>query len=301
MRIGITGASGLLGSFLVPCFAAQGHTVIPLVRTPPGPGQLQWQRGTEVVLTDGDLAAMDAIVHLAGENIGHRWTTERKRRILESRVRGTGALAERLAARGTSGGPGVLISGSAIGYYGNRGDELLTESSAAGEGFLAEVCQQWEAATLPAEQAGLRVVRLRMGLPLTPHGGVLARTLLPFRFGLGGRLGSGLQWMSWIGAEDLAEVFSRLLADHQLRGPINAVAPNPVRNREFARVLGRVIHRPALIPVPATALRLLFGEMADETILASARVGPERLLEAGFRFRYPELEAALRHELAGSP
>ncbi len=299
MRIGLTGGSGLLGSLLAPRLAMEGHQVIPLVRHQPGPGEIQWLSGSEVVLRDTDLARMDAIVHLAGENIGHRWTPARRRRIRESRTLGTAGLARRLAAAGPSRGPSVLVAASAIGYYGSRGDLVLTEASSSGAGFLADVCREWESATQPAEDAGLRVVRLRMGLPLTADGGVLGRMLLPFRLGVGGRMGSGRQWMSWIAVDDLAMVYARVLSQDGFRGPINAVAPHPVRNSEFTRVLGRVLHRPAFLPIPALALETLFGQMARETILSSARVLPERLLVEGFEFRYPELEAALRHELRG--
>ncbi len=297
MRIGITGASGLLGSLLAPHLAKQGHRVIPLVRSSPSPGSVQWASGARIVLTDAELAGMDAVVHLAGENVGHRWTRERKRRIRASRVEGTRALAERLAEGAPGGGPRVLVSASAVGYYGDRGDEILNEASPPGSGFLAEVCQGWEAATIPAEKAGLRVVRLRVGLPLTRHGGVLGRMLLPFRLGLGGRLGGGMQWMSWIAAGDLVQVFARVVVDEGFQGPVNAVGPNPARNREVTQVLGQVLHRPALLPVPAIGLRLLFGQMARETILSSARVEPVKLREAGFQFAYPELRTALAHEL----
>jgi len=297
MRIGITGASGLIGSLLARHLVAQGHRVVPLVRRPPEPGAVRWIDGSEVVISESDLAGMDAIVNLAGENIGQRWTPERKRRIRESRVRGTAGLAERLARTGPGRGPRVLVSASAIGYYGSRGDEVLTEASNRGTGFLAEVCREWEEATQPAERAGVRVVRLRIALPLTPKGGVLARMLLPFRLGIGGELGSGQQWMSWIASDDLVQTVERVLTDETFGGPVNASSPNPVRNEEFTRILARVLRRPAFLTVPSIALEVGLGEMARELILSSARVQPARLLEAGFQFRYPGLEDALRHEL----
>ena len=236
------------------------------------------------------------MIHLAGEGIAEgRWTEERKQRIRESRVRGTRLLAEAVAA--ARGGPHVLVSASAIGLYGERGEETLTESSAPGRGFLPEVAAAWEAATRPAEEAGVRVVRVRIGLLLSPRGGLLQRMLLPFRLCVGGRLGSGRQWMSWIAMDDLLEVFRRTLTDPDLRGAVNAVAPEPARNREFTRTLARVLRRPAIIPVPAFALRLLYGQMADELILASARVVPGALFAVGHQFRFPSLEPALRHLL----
>lgn len=296
-HIGITGASGLIGSLLIPVLVASGHRVTRLVRRRPGPGEIQWMDRAGVRLAPGDLAGLDAIVHLAGETIGGRWTAERKRAILASRVEGTGGLARTLSEALPQGGPRVLVSASAIGYYGDRGDEILDESSPPGAGFLAEVVQAWEAATAAAESAGVRVVRLRIGLPLTPLGGVLQRMLLPFWLGLGGRLGDGRQWMSWIGPDDLGRVFLAMLERPGYRGPVNGVAPEPVRNAEFTRVLGRVLRRPAGLAVPRWTLRLRFGEMADEAILASTRVRPRVLERSGFRFQDPALETALRQVL----
>jgi uncharacterized protein (TIGR01777 family) len=254
-----------------------------------------------VRLAPGDLAGLDAMVHLAGETIGVRWTAERKRAILASRVEGTAGLARALAEALPQGGPGVLVSASAIGYYGDRGDEVLDESSPPGTGFLAEVVQAWEAATAAAESAGVRVVQLRMGLPLTPLGGVLQRMLRPFRLCLGGRLGDGRQWMSWISPGDLGRVLLATLDDPGYRGPVNAVAPEPVRNAEFTRVLGRVLGQPAGLAVPRWVLRLRFGAMADEAILASTRVRPEVLLRRRFSFQDPALEPALRRVLGIRP
>jgi uncharacterized protein (TIGR01777 family) len=296
LNIGITGASGLIGSLIGPVLAAQGHRVTALVRRRPRQGELQWA-GPGFRLPAVDLLGFNAIIHLAGENIGVRWTASVKRAIMESRVEGTGAMARAMAEAVSQGGPRILLTASAIGYYGDRGDEVLTEASPPGQGFLTQVVQAWEAASGPAEAAGVRVVRVRMGIPLTPRGGALARLLLPFRLGVGGRMGNGKQWMSWISPDDLIAVCLLALEREDLSGVLNAVAPEPVTNAEFTRVLARVLHRPALFPVPAAALELLFGEMARETILASARVMPARLLEQGFPFRFSVLEAALRHEL----
>lgn len=297
-RVVVTGASGFIGSLLLPALAADGHRVTRLVRRLPREGELRWDPAGGG-LDPAALRGMDAVIHLAGENIATRWTAARKRAILESRRTGTRLLAEALAR--APGGPRTLISASAIGFYGERGEEILTEQSAAGHGFLPEVCQAWEAATLPAEAAGVRVVRIRIGLPLSPAGGVLQRMLLPFRLGLGGRLGSGKQWMSWIGADDLVGVFRHALGNAGLRGAVNAVSPNPERNAAFTAALGRALHRPAGLPVPAMALRLLFGQLADEAILASTRVMPEALRCSGYRFRHLTLHEALAHLLGTNP
>jgi uncharacterized protein (TIGR01777 family) len=240
-----------------------------------------------------------AIVNLAGAPIARRWTASRKREILESRVDSTALLArtvEQLAHP-----PSVFISGSAIGIYGDRGDEALDEESAHGTGFLAQTAAAWENATAPARDAGIRVVLVRTGIVLSPRGGVLAKLLLPFRLGLGGRVGSGAQWMSWIALEDWVSAVTFAL-DADVRGPLNLVAPNPVPNAEFAATLGRVLGRPAILPIPACAIDVLFGEMGRTTLLASQRVHPRRLAESGFGFSFPTLEQALRNALgdAGS-
>ena len=241
---------------------------------------------------------MDAVIHLAGENIaGSRWTNRQKRRIRDSRVEGTRGLSEAVAR--LSRPPRVLVSASAIGYYGNRGAEPLTEDSLPGEGFLPETCRAWERATAPAREVGVRVVLLRIGIVLSPAGGVLQRLLPPFRLGLGGRLGTGRQFMSWIGLGDLVQVIRRALSDTTLEGPVNAVAPRPVRNEEFTRALGRVLHRPTLLPVPAFAIRLLLGEMGRELLLGGARVLPARLEATGFSFAGADIDSALRLELDG--
>jgi uncharacterized protein (TIGR01777 family) len=245
------------------------------------------------------LEGLDAFVHLAGENIAAgRWTAARKEAIRNSRVMGTRLLCDALA--GLSRPPKTLLCASAIGYYGDRWEDTLTEESPAGKGFLPEVCREWEAAAEPAAKKGIRVVHLRFGVVLTPAGGALARMLPPFRAGLGGTLGSGRQYVSWVALDDLPGIVLHALTREELRGPVNAVAPRPVTNREFTEALGKILSRPTFFPVPALALRVAFGEMADALLLASARVFPRRLEETGYRFRFPELHAALRH-LLGMP
>lgn len=300
MKVLVSGASGLIGSALVPFLTTGGHTVTRLVRAQPRPeaAAVQWDPlAGRVELAS--LEGMDAVVHLAGENIAAgRWTPERKARIRESRVRGTTTLCDALAQ--LSQPPQVLVSASAIGYYGDRGEEVLREDSAPGTGFLAEVCRAWEDATASAVQKGIRVVQLRIGVVLSPTGGALARMLTPFKLGAGGIIGSGKQYMSWIGIDDLVGAIAHALTTDTLHGPVNAVAPRPVTNAEFTQTLGRVLRRPTWLPMPAFAARLAFGEMADALLLASARVEPARLLASGYAFRHPDLEAALRH-LLGRP
>jgi len=301
LRVAVTGSTGLIGRALVPFLTTGGHHVVRVIRgRRAGEGEASWEWHLGRIQADR-LEGLDAVVHLAGENIGARWTRDRRRRIRESRGIGTRFLAETIAR--LSRRPAVLVSGSALGIYGNRGDETLTEESAtlgAPPDFLTEVGREWEAATDPARAAGIRVVLPRFGLVLTPAGGVLGRMLPPFQAGVGGPLGNGRQQMSWIAVDDLLGIINHLLMTGSLSGPINATAPNPVTNREFAMTLGRVLNRPALLPVPAAALRLVFGEMADVALLASQRVVPARLQAAGFGFRYPELEPALRHLLGRS-
>jgi uncharacterized protein (TIGR01777 family) len=296
VRILVTGASGLIGSALVSFLGAGGHAVTTLTRAQPRPGQAEahWDPAAEK-LDPMVLQGVDAAVHLAGESIAQRWTPARKARILKSRARGTRLLSESFARLTQP--PRVLICASAIGYYGDRGTEVLTEESPSGVGFLAEVCRQWEAACEPAVRGGIRVVNLRTGIVLSAAGGVLQRMLLPFRMGLGGRIGSGRQYVSWIALDDLVGVIVHALTCDTLAGPVNAVAPHPVTNREFTRTLGRVLRRPTVFRVPAWVARLTFGEMADALLLASARVQPARLAASGYAFRYPELEGALRHVL----
>jgi hypothetical protein len=237
----------------------------------------------------------DAIIHLAGRNVGTRWTSQVKRDIWESRVQGTQTIAKAAAdAFRRTGRPGVLISVSGVGFYGSRGDEELSEASSAGTGFLAELARAWEGATQPATEAGVRVVLPRMGVVLTRRGGAMKKMLLPFQLGMGGPIGSGRQWMSWIVLEDLIRVLSSALTDTRMRGPLNAAAEQSVTNREFVRALGSALHRPAVFPLPAFIVRTIFGEMAKETLLSSTRAVPARLKEIGFSFRHPEIREAMQ-------
>lgn len=294
-RILVTGASGLVGRALVGFLQGGGHEVVRLVRRAPGPGEIFWDPAAGR-LDPADLEGFDAVVHLAGEGIGEgRWTPERKARIRESRVSGTRLLAEALARVARK--PEVLVSASAIGFYGDRGDEPLDEASPAGSGFLAEVCQAWEAAAQPAAEAGVRVVWLRTGIVLTPRGGALARMLPPFQAGLGGPVGSGRQVMSWIALDDLVGAIHHAVFTSTLRGPVNATAPAPVTSAEFGQALGAVLGRPAVLPLPALAVRTLFGEMGEALLLGGARVLPRSLLASGFEFLCPTLPEALSHEL----
>jgi len=243
------------------------------------------------------LDGFDAVIHLAGESIAEgRWNEEKKKRIRESRVKGTKLLGDALA--NVSRPPKSLIGASAIGYYGNRGDEILTETSAPGDGFLADVCVEWEKATQLATEKGIRVVNTRFGIILSPEGGALAKMLTPFRMGVGGKIGTGKQWMSWIALDDVVEGVMYALTNESLRGPVNFVAPNPVTNAEFTKTLGRVLSRPTFFPVPAFAARVAFGEMADALLLSSQRVAPTRLKAGGYQFSYSELRSALSHLLA---
>ncbi|MDT5157059.1 MAG: uncharacterized protein QOH51_1416 [Acidobacteriota bacterium] len=301
MKVIVTGATGLVGRALVRSLLADGHEVTRLVRgdaqgfRAPGTTAVHWEPDGGVIDAK-ELEGHDAAIHLAGEPIADgRWDEEKKQRIRESRVKGTRLLAEALA--GLSEKPRTLVSASAIGFYGNRGAEVLREESASGEDFLSEVCREWEKATLAASQAGIRVAHIRIGVVLSAEGGALEKMLKPFKLGLGGRVGSGQQYMSWITLDDLIGVIKHALTDESLRGPINAVAPNPVTNEEFTKALGRVLGRPTFMTVPAFAARLAFGEMADALLLSGARVEPARLREAGFEFKQPEIEGALRQVL----
>ena len=296
MHIAVTGSRGFVGSALVPLLATGGHRVTRLVRgASVGRDEASWDPAGG--LADPSLLeGLDAVVHLAGENIAAgRWTAERKAEIRRSRVEGTRRLCEALARLAQP--PKVLVSASAIGFYGNRGAEVLTEESSRGTGFLSEVCREWEAATEPASRAGIRVVALRFGMILSPAGGALRKMLLPFKFGLGGRIGNGDQFVSWISIDDAVGAIHHGIRTETLRGPLNAVTPTPATNAEFTHALARVLRRPALIPVPQFAARLAFGEMADALLLASVRVLPARLQESGYRFQFPELEGTLRHLL----
>lgn len=296
MHVLVSGASGLIGSALVPVLTTGGHTVTRLVRSTPRPGQAEvpWEPAARSIATPA-LEGLDAVVHLAGESIAQRWTAEKKARIRDSRVQGTRLLCEALAQLVKP--PHVLLCASAIGYYGDRGEQILRETNAPGTGFLAEVCQAWEAAAAPAVQRGIRVVFLRFGVVLSPTGGALARMLTPFRLGVGGVVGSGKQYMSWVALDDVLGTIHHALMTETLHGPVNVVAPQPVTNQEFTRTFGQVLRRPTLLPLPAFVARLAFGEMADALLLASTRVMPEHLLAAGYPFRYPALEGALRHLL----
>ncbi|NOT54997.1 MAG: TIGR01777 family protein [Deltaproteobacteria bacterium] len=292
MKILMTGSSGLVGSALIPVLREAGHEVTKLVRSAPkSADEVQWdpQIGIRELTR---LEGMDAVIHLAGENIAAgRWNADQKARIRESRVRGTQTLCHALTQLALP--PKVLLSASALGFYGDRGEEVLSEESAAGRGFLSEVCVAWEAATQPAEKSGLRVVLLRIGIVLSPTGGPLAKMALPFKLGLGGVIGSGQQYMSWIALDDLIGAITHALTTEAVRGPLNCVAPHPVTNREFTKTLGGALRRPTIFPVPAFVLRLMLGEMADELLLSGARLEPKRLLETQFQFRYPRLDEAL--------
>jgi uncharacterized protein (TIGR01777 family) len=300
MRVAVSGSTGLVGSEVVASLSAAGHEVVRLVRRAPAPGEkaVRWDPEKGEIDSAG-LEGLDAVVHLAGENIASgRWNAARKAAIRVSRVNGTRLLCGALA--GLARPPKTLVCASAIGYYGDRGADVLTEESPPGAGFLPEVCREWEAASEPAARKGIRVVALRIGMVLSPKGGALSRMLPPFRAGLGGVIGSGRQYVSWVALDDLVGIVLHALRSGELRGPVNAVAPVPVTNRELTEALGKVLSRPTLFPVPAFALRLAVGEMADALLLASTRVVPRRLEETGYRFRFPELPAALRH-LLGKP
>ena len=298
MKILVSGASGFLGTALVSFLTTGGHSVTRLVRS-------RSRSDAQEVLWDpnhgvADVARLegcDAVVHLAGENIVGRWTAEKRARIRDSRVTGTKTLCDALAQ--LSSPPKVLVSASAIGYYGNRGDQVLTEESPAGQGFLAEVCQAWEEATSAVRQH-VRVVHARIGIVLSPTGGALAQMLRPFRLGLGGIIGSGEQYMSWVTLDDVLGAIHHALITESLSGPINVTAPHPVTNRELTTTLGKVLGRPTRLPLPAGAARMAFGEMADELLLSSARVEPQQLQQSHYPFRHPDLEEALRHIL-GKP
>ncbi len=294
MKVLVSGASGLVGSAVVPRLEAGGHRVTRMVRRAPRAGEVHWIPAG--ALDPQSLEGFDAVVHLAGENIAGRWTATRKAKILNSRVQGTLTIAATLARLQHK--PRVLVSASAIGYYGIRGEESLDESSRSGSDFLAEVSRQWESATDVATRAGIRVVLLRFGVVLDARGGALGKMLPPFRMGLGGKVGSGRQWMSWVALDDVAGVVEHALVTESLRGAVNVVAPNPVRNAEFTKILGEVLHRPTVFPLPGFAVALMFGEMGQSLLLGSQRVLPKKLLESGYAFKFPDLRAALEHSIA---
>jgi uncharacterized protein (TIGR01777 family) len=292
MKVLVTGSSGLIGSALMPFLGAGGHEPVRLVRSKPSDGSPNVFWNPESGEVDSTrLEGLDAVVHLAGENITGKWTSAKKTRIRDSRINGTRTLCEALA--GLARPPRVLISASATGYYGDRGTETLYEDSSVGQGFLADVCRAWEAAADPAVNAGIRVVYLRLGMVLSPSAGALAQMLSPFGLGLGGRIGSGRQYWSWITLDDVIGAIHHALTTEVLEGPVNAVSPCPVTNLEFTRTLGRVLSRPTLLRLPAFATRLAVGEMADEVLLASTRVEPAQLRGTGYRFRHSNLEDAL--------
>ena len=300
MLVAVTGASGLIGTAVVRRLQAEGHQVLRLTRSrPSGPDQVQWDPMTGRLDPDA-LAKADAVVHLAARNIGDRlrWTAATKRDLLQTRVEGTGLVAGTMA--GLTEGPRVLVCASGIGFYGDRGDEVLTEASSGGHGFLADVVRRWEEAADPARAAGLRVVHLRTGPVQTAAGAGLPKQALMFRLGVGGRLGSGRQWLSWISLDDIAGAYLHVLTRQDLDGPVNAVAPNPVTNAEFTATLARILHRPAVLHIPAFGPRLVLGEAADELLFVSQRARPARLQATGYRFQFPELEPALRQTLGRS-
>jgi uncharacterized protein (TIGR01777 family) len=298
MKILISGSSGLVGTAFAAAARREGHTVARLVRPggSTGAGDVLWDPMAATV----DVAAMecaDAVVHLSGSNVAEgRWTPRRKATLRGSRIATTRVLVDTLAQLRQK--PRVFLCASATGYYGDRGDEILTEASEPGTDFLSLLVRDWEAEAVRAESTGIRTVLLRFGLVLSARGGALPRMLMPFRFGVGGRFGSGKQWMSWITLDDSIEIMRSAIADEKFAGPLNLVAPNPVQNSEFARIVAETLHRPAIFPVPAFALRAVLGEMADALLLVSQRVQPERLLSMGHRFRFEDFDAALRAILA---
>jgi len=297
MKILVSGSHGLVGKALIRSLTTDRHDIVRLVRgTPAGPAEIEWHPN-EGRIDDAALEGLDAVVHLAGESIASgRWSDEKKRAIRDSRVKGTALLSDAIARLSRL--PALFVSASAIGYYGNRGDEVLTETSAPGKDFLSRVCVEWEQATKPAVEKGIRTIYARFGIILDANEGALAKMLMPFRMGVGGRLGNGKQWMSWIAIEDVVNGLKFLVEDGSIRGPVNLVAPNPVTNAEFTKALGRVLSKPTLFPVPAFGARLAFGEMADALLLSSQKVNPAVLKERGFRFAQPSLEPALRQILA---
>ena len=292
MNIAVSGSQGFIGSALVGSLRATGHGVIPLLRGRSAiEGGIAWSSEAAYVDT-AKLEGIDAVVHLAGEPIPGRWTPKKKARILESRFKGTRLIAEAISHLARP--PKVFVCASAIGYYGDRGDEILREESPSGGGFLAQVCREWEAATEAAAKKGVRVVNLRIGIVLGAGGGALAQMLTPFRMGVGGRIGSGKQFMSWVALDDLLAAYQFALTNDTLTGPVNAVAPNPVTNAEFTKTLGKVLSRPTIFPLPAFVVKLVFGEMGEEALLGSQRVEPARLKASGYKFRSPDLEGTLR-------
>jgi uncharacterized protein len=295
MRVLISGATGLIGTALIPPLEDDGHRAIRLTRSPGSGEDVGWDPSAGEI-DASRLEGLDAVVHLAGESIAEgRWTPQKKARILESRKQGTRLLAESIA--NLSEPPKVMVSASAVGYYGDRGNELLREESGPGSDFLAEVCKAWEAAADPAREAGIRVVHPRFGIVLSTKGGALARTLPIFKLGGGGRIGSGRQWWSWVTIDGVVGAILHALTNDSVEGPVNVGSPNPLTNAEYTKILGKVLNRPTFFPLPTPAARLALGEVADALLLASQRMEPVKLKETGYEFRYPELENALRHLL----
>ena len=296
MTIIMTGASGLLGSALIPFFTTGGHIVHTLVRRAPFPekGEAFWDPETGRI-DPSVFNGADAVIHLAGEHIGEgRWTGAKKRRIIESRTKGTALIAKTISRLSS---PPVLICASAIGYYGNRGDKILEEDDPPGDDFISKVCSEWEKSAQAAVDSGIRVAFMRIGIALSPAGGALSRLLLPFRAGIGGKIASGSQYMSWVGIDDVVGAFFHVLAEGKIAGPVNVTAPEPVTNLEFTKILGKVLSRPALFSIPAAAIKIAFGEMGREILLSGTRVMPGKLLDSGYRFRNPDLYGALSHLL----
>jgi uncharacterized protein (TIGR01777 family) len=296
MKVVVSGASGLLGSALVPALEAAGHDVQRLVRREPrGPSEVAWDPAAGTIDVAA-LAGIDGAVNLSGANLNRRWTAARKHEIRDSRVSSTSLLARTLAELEPR--PRVFVSAGGCGIYGNRGDEVLTEESELGTGFLADVGRAWEAAAEPARAAGLRVVNFRQGMVLTRDGGALRQMLLPFRLGVGGRVASGRQWWSWVSLDDLVAAYLFVL-EGELAGPVNLASPNPATNTAFTKALGRALHRPTVLPVPAFTIKVLYGERGEAVVLEGQRTLPARLLAAGFTFGFQEIDAALEHTLAG--
>lgn len=295
MKILVSGSSGLVGTALVRSLSESGHEVVRLVRSSPsaaGEKDVYWDPANERLDVE-QLSGVEAVVHLAGDNIAAgRWNAEKKQRILDSRVKGTRLLAETLAKMDQP--PSVMLCASAIGFYGDGGNEVLDEDSKGGDDFLANVCREWEAACEPAREKGIRVANLRFGMILSRSGGALAKMLTPFKMCVGGTVGSGSQYYSWVGLSDAVRAIEYVIENDKLQGPINIVSPRPVTNVDFTKTLGRVLKRPTVFPMPAFAARLAFGEMADALLLASTRVVPQRLIDAGFTFKHPELSDCLR-------
>jgi uncharacterized protein (TIGR01777 family) len=297
MKILISGASGLVGTHLIPTLLAKGHEIYKLVRkTPNSSDEIQWDAEKGFAASEqAKLENFDAVMHLAGDNVAsENWSDEKKRKIKDSRVVGTRVLVD--ALKRAQNPPKIFVSASATGFYGNRKDEILTEDSRQGAGFLTDVCTAWEDEIKKAEEFA-RVVFLRIGVVLAKDGGALEKMLMPFKFGVGGTIGSGKQWMSWIALDDLIKLIHFALENETLRGAVNAVAPNPVTNEEFTKMLGKALHRPTVLPIPTFAIKLMFGEMGETLLLQGARVLPKRLLDAGFEFQFSNLEEAMKHVL----